>query len=48
VPTDDIRILSSGTAYVTDVGMTGSTENIVGFNREEFLELFLGRGRYAS
>lgn len=44
VPTADARILSGGTAYVTDVGMTGGAESIIGFDKEEFLELFLGRG----
>ncbi len=44
VPTADARILSGGTAYVTDVGMTGGAESIIGFDREEFLGLFLGRG----
>ncbi|HEX2107993.1 MAG TPA: TIGR00282 family metallophosphoesterase [Rubrobacteraceae bacterium] len=44
VPTADARILSGGTAYVTDVGMTGGAESIIGFDKEEFLGLFLGRG----
>ncbi len=44
VPTADARILSGGTAYVTDAGMTGGTESIIGFNKEDFLEFFLGRG----
>jgi metallophosphoesterase (TIGR00282 family) len=43
VPTADARILSGGTAYVTDVGMTGGAESIIGFDKEEFLGLFLGR-----
>ena len=44
VPTSDTRILSGGTAYVTDVGMTGGKESIIGFDREDFLGLFLDRG----
>ncbi len=44
VPTADARILSGGTAYVTDAGMTGGTESIIGFNKKDFLEFFLGRG----
>jgi 2',3'-cyclic-nucleotide 2'-phosphodiesterase len=44
VPTDDARVLSGGTAYVTDVGMTGGKESIIGCDKEEFLGLFLGRG----
>jgi 2',3'-cyclic-nucleotide 2'-phosphodiesterase len=44
VPTADAQILRGGTAYVTDVGMTGGAESIIGFDKEEFLGLFLGRG----
>jgi 2',3'-cyclic-nucleotide 2'-phosphodiesterase len=44
VPTADGRILSGGTAYVSDVGMTGGKESIIGFDREDFMALFLGRG----
>jgi metallophosphoesterase (TIGR00282 family) len=43
VPTADARILSGGTAYVTDVGMTGGRESIIGFNKKDFLEFFLGK-----
>ena len=44
VQTADARILSGGTAYVTDVGMTGGTESIIGFSKEDFLGFFLGKG----
>ena len=44
VPTADARILSGGTAYVSDVGMTGGKESIIGFDKEDFLGLFLERG----
>ena len=43
VPTADIQILAGGTAYVTDVGMTGAKESIIGFDRQGFLGLFLGK-----
>jgi 2',3'-cyclic-nucleotide 2'-phosphodiesterase len=43
VPTADAQILPGGTAYVTDVGMTGSKESIIGFDRQAFLGLFLGK-----
>lgn len=33
VPTADLRILPGGTAYVSDVGMTGARDGIIGFNR---------------
>jgi 2',3'-cyclic-nucleotide 2'-phosphodiesterase len=44
VPTADGRILSGGTAYVSDVGMTGGEESIIGFDKEDFMGLFLDRG----
>ena len=45
VPTADVKILPGGTAYTTDVGMTGCEESIIGFDREGFLGLFLGERR---
>jgi len=45
VPTADAAILPGGTAYATDVGMTGCEESIIGFDREVFLGLFLGERR---
>jgi metallophosphoesterase (TIGR00282 family) len=45
VPTADRQILPGGTAYTTDVGMTGCEESIIGFDREGFLGLFLGERR---
>ena len=32
VPTADARILPGGTAYVSDMGMTGSADGIIGFD----------------
>jgi len=43
VSTADACLLPGGTAYVPDVGMTGSTDGIIGFDKEDFLDLFLGR-----
>ena len=43
VPTADARILPGSTAYMSDVGMTGSADGIIGFDKEDFLDLFLGR-----
>ncbi len=43
VPTADAQVLAGGTAYVTDVGMTGSTNGIIGLDREDFMNFFLGR-----
>ncbi len=45
VPTADATVLPGGTAYTTDVGMTGCEESIIGFDREGFLGLFLGERR---
>jgi metallophosphoesterase (TIGR00282 family) len=43
VPTADACVLPGGTGYVTDVGMTGSTDSIIGLDKEDFMDLFLGR-----
>jgi metallophosphoesterase (TIGR00282 family) len=41
VPTADARLLSSGTAYMTDVGMTGPYDSVIGVKKEMILERFL-------
>jgi metallophosphoesterase (TIGR00282 family) len=41
VPTADARVLPGGTAYVTDVGMTGSREGVIGVKKEQVLERFI-------
>ena len=38
VPTADARILPGGTAYVSDVGMTGPRGGVIGVRREQALE----------
>ncbi len=44
VPTADARILPGGTAYVTDLGMTGSHAGVIGFRAEPALQRqLLGR-----
>jgi 2',3'-cyclic-nucleotide 2'-phosphodiesterase len=40
VPTADARVLPGGTAYVTDVGMTGGRGGVIGVKREQALERF--------
>ncbi len=40
VPTADERILDGGTAYVTDLGMTGSYAGVIGMKKEDVLERF--------
>ncbi|MDO9080047.1 MAG: TIGR00282 family metallophosphoesterase, partial [Desulfuromonadales bacterium] len=41
VQTADERILPGGTAYLTDVGMTGSRDSVIGIRKEEAIERFL-------
>jgi hypothetical protein len=41
VGTIDTQILKGGTAYVTDIGMTGPTDSIIGDEPEGVLERFL-------
>lgn len=43
VPTADERILPKGTAYITDVGMTGSYDSVIGTKKELVLARFLTR-----
>jgi len=38
IPTADARVLPGGTAYVTDVGMTGARGGVIGVKREQALE----------
>jgi 2',3'-cyclic-nucleotide 2'-phosphodiesterase len=40
VPTADARILTGGTAYVSDVGMTGDYDSVIGMAKEELLRRF--------
>lgn len=40
VQTHDERVLPQGTAYVTDVGMTGSHEGVLGMEKEAVLYRF--------
>lgn len=42
VPTADHRILPQGTAYVTDLGMTGALNSVIGVVKENVLRVFLG------
>lgn len=41
VPTADSRILPKGTAYITDVGMTGPVNSVIGVKIENVLPKFL-------
>jgi metallophosphoesterase (TIGR00282 family) len=41
VPTADHQILTGGTAYMTDAGMTGDYDSVIGMQKEEPLHRFL-------
>jgi 2',3'-cyclic-nucleotide 2'-phosphodiesterase len=41
VPTADLRVLPGGTAYITDVGMTGPRGGVIGVKREQAIESLL-------
>ena len=43
VPTADARVLPGGTAYITDVGMTGARGGVIGVKRELAIESMLTR-----
>ena len=43
VQTADEKILPGGTAYITDVGMTGPQVSVIGIEKEEIVERFLSQ-----
>ncbi len=43
IPTADARVLPGGTAYITDVGMTGPRGGVIGVKREQALESLVTR-----
>src|SRR5262245_4614595 len=43
VPTADETIRPGGTAYLSDAGMTGAYEGIIGFTRDRIIEKFLSQ-----
>jgi len=43
VPTADERVLPRGTAYITDVGMTGPYDSVIGVDKTSVLERFLSQ-----
>ncbi len=40
VPTADERVLSGGTAYITDIGMTGPYDSVIGRDKESVIYKF--------
>ena len=41
VQTADERVLPGGTAYITDLGLTGPTDGVIGVDRETIIQRFL-------
>jgi metallophosphoesterase (TIGR00282 family) len=41
VPTADYHVLPGGTAYITDVGMTGPHDSVIGMDKKSVLQKFL-------
>lgn len=41
IPTADARVLPGGTAYITDVGMTGPRGGVIGVKREQALQAMI-------
>jgi metallophosphoesterase (TIGR00282 family) len=41
VPTADGRVLPQGTAFISDVGMTGARGGVIGVKREQIIERFV-------
>ena len=41
IPTADARILAGGTAYMSDAGMTGDYDSVIGMDKEEPIRRFL-------
>ena len=42
VQTSDARVLPNGTGYITDLGMTGATNSVLGINIEQSIGKFMG------
>jgi metallophosphoesterase (TIGR00282 family) len=47
VPTADTKILPQGTAYCTDLGMVGSHDSVIGFEKNSSVKRFLGETQAA-
>jgi metallophosphoesterase (TIGR00282 family) len=48
IGTSDSRILLGGTAYITDVGMTGARDSVLGVKKENALKKFLEQGKFVN
>ncbi|HRU65759.1 MAG TPA: YmdB family metallophosphoesterase, partial [Spirochaetota bacterium] len=45
VQTADERILHNGTGYISDIGMTGAMDSVIGMNKERSVKFFLSQTR---
>ncbi len=45
IPTADERILPDGCGYITDCGMVGARESVLGVAKETIIKRFLGQGK---
>ena len=45
VQTSDARVLENGTAYITDVGMTGALDGVIGVQKDIIIDRYLNEGR---
>ena len=43
VQTADERVLPGGTAYITDLGMTGPTDGVIGVDRDQVIQRFMSQ-----
>ncbi len=43
IQTNDARILPGGTAYITDLGMTGPVDSVIGIRKDIVIERFLSQ-----
>jgi metallophosphoesterase (TIGR00282 family) len=45
VPTADNRVLAGGTGYITDIGMVGYYDSVIGSRKDQIFNLFLEKGK---
>ena len=45
VPTNDARILSNGTGYMTDAGMCGDYDSVIGMDKNNSIKRFLKKNQ---
>src|SRR5690606_20931442 len=41
IPTSDVRIMPKGTGYITDVGMTGAYDSVIGMEKTNAVRRFV-------